>query len=294
MVKHSSPIIFYVKVLKVTILIITTSINSFSQKYHRTDLTAENLFSENIEGPCFRNGILYVVNYQTDGTIGSVKPDGSAELFVTLPTGSIANAIQFDPYGNMLLADFKGHNILKVDMISKAISVLAHNDLFNQPNDICISKKGRLFASDPNWKEGTGKLWRIEPTGQTVLLKENMGTTNGITLSPNEKTLYVNESMQRKIWAFDVDSNGVISRQRLFAQFNDFGLDGMKCDLTGNLYVTRYGKGTVAIFSPKGKLIRELKLKGKKPSNLNFDSGKKPKCYVTLQDRKCVEVLAID
>jgi sugar lactone lactonase YvrE len=194
----------------------------------------------------------------------------------------------------MLLADFKGHNILKVDMISKAISVLAHNDLFNQPNDICISKKGRLFASDPNWKEGTGKLWRIEPTGQTVLLKENMGTTNGITLSPNEKTLYVNESVQRKIWAFDVDSNGVISRQRLFAQFNDFGLDGMKCDLTGNLYVTRYGKGTVAIFSPKGKLIRELKLKGKKPSNLNFDSGKNPKCYVTLQDRKCVEVLAID
>jgi sugar lactone lactonase YvrE len=68
----------------------------------------------------------------------------------------------------------------------------------------------------------------------------------------------------------------------------------MKCDLTGNLYVTRYGKGTVAIFSPKGKLIRELKLKGKKPSNLNFDSGKNPKCYVTLQDRKCVEVLAID
>lgn len=276
------------------IFLLVVSSNVFSQVRHSSDFTAENLFSENIEGPCLRNGILYVVNYQTDGTIGSVKPDGSAELFVTLPTGSIANAIQFDLNGNMLLADFKGHNILKVDMISKAISVLAHNDLFNQPNDICISKKGRLFASDPNWKEGTGKLWRIEPTGQTVLLKENMGTTNGIALSPNEKTLYVNESVQRKIWAFDVDSNGVISRQRLFAQFNDFGLDGMKCDLTGNLYVTRYGKGTVAIFSPKGKLIRELKLKGKKPSNLNFDSGKKPKCYVTLQDRKCVEVLAID
>jgi sugar lactone lactonase YvrE len=276
------------------IFLLVVSANVFSQVRHSSDFTAENLFSENIEGPCFRNGILYVVNYQTDGTIGSVKPDGSAELFVTLPAGSIANAIQFDPNGNMLLADFKGHNILKVDMISKVISVFAHNDLFNQPNDICISKKGRLFASDPNWKEGTGKLWRIEPTGQTVLLKENIGTTNGITLSPNEKTLYVNESVQRKIWAFDVDSNGAISHQRLFAQFDDFGLDGMKCDLTGNLYVTRYGKGTVAIFSPKGKLIRELILKGKKPSNLNFDSGKKTKCYVTLQDRKCVEVLAID
>ena len=276
------------------IFLLIVSANVFSQVSHSSDFTAENLFSENIEGPCFRNGILYVVNYQTDGTIGAVKHDGSTELFITLPAGSIANAIQFDPNGNMLLADFKGHNILKVDMISKAISVLAHNDLFNQPNDICLNKKGILFASDPNWKEGTGKLWRIEPKGQTVLLKENMGTTNGITLSANEKVLYVNESVQRKIWAFDVDSSGAINNQRLFTQFDDFGLDGMKCDPKGNLYVTRYGKGTIAIFSPKGKLIREFGLKGKKPSNLNFDSGKKPKCYVTLQDRKCVEVLAID
>lgn len=276
------------------IFLLILSANVFSQVSHSSDFTAENLFSENIEGPCFRNGILYVVNYQTDGTIGAVKADGSAELFVTLPTGSIANAIQFDLNGNMLLADFKGHNILKVDMTSKAISVFAHDNRFNQPNDICINKKGQLFASDPNWKEGTGKLWRIEPTGQTVLLKENMGTTNGITLSPNEKTLYVNESVQRKIWAFDVDSNGAISNQRLFAEFDDFGLDGMKCDLKGNLYVTRYGKGTVAIFSPKGMLTKEFILKGKKPSNLNFSFGKKPKCFVTLQDRKCIEVLAID
>lgn len=276
------------------IFLLILSANVFSQVSHSSDFTAENLFSENIEGPCFRNGILYVVNYQTDGTIGAVKADGSAELFVTLPTGSIANAIQFDLNGNMLLADFKGHNILKVDMTSKAISVFAHDNRFNQPNDICINKKGQLFASDPNWKEGTGKLWRIEPTGETVLLKENMGTTNGITLSPNEKTLYVNESVQRKIWAFDVDSNGAISNQRLFAEFDDFGLDGMKCDLKGNLYVTRYGKGTVAIFSPKGMLTKEFILKGKKPSNLNFSFGKKPKCFVTLQDRKCIEVLAID
>lgn len=266
----------------------------FSQTYQPHDFTAENLFSENIEGPCFRDGILYVVNYQTDGTIGAVKPDGSVELFVTLPAGSIANAIQFDLHGNMLLADFKGHNILKVDMISKAVSVLAHNNLFHQPNDICINKNGQLFASDPNWKESTGKLWRIEPNGQTVLLKENMGTTNGITLSLNEKILYVNESVQRKIWAFDVGNGGAISHQQLVAQFDDFGLDGMKCDDQGNLYVTRYGKGTVVILSPEGKMIREIKLKGQKPSNLNFGGADGKTCFVTLQDHKCVEAFLID
>lgn len=266
------------------------TLHSFAQNYQASDFTAENLFSENIEGPNFHNGILYVVNYQKDGTIGAVKVDGTVELFVTLPEGSIANAIQFDANGNMLLADFKGHNILKVDMKSKAISVFVHNDLFNQPNDICINKKGQIFASDPNWKEGTGKLWRIEADGRTVLLKENMGTTNGIALSPDEKILYVNESAQRKIWVFNVDPIGNIGNQKLFASFKDFGLDGMKCDSKGNLYVTRYGKGTIEIFSLQGELLHEIKMKGLKPSNLNFGGKDGKTCFVTLQDRKCVEV----
>lgn len=269
-------------------LIVSTS--TFAQTYQASDFTKENLFSENIEGPCFKNGILYVVNYKTNGTIGAVKQDGTTELFVTLPEGSIANAIQFDKKEHMLLADFKGHNILKVDMKSKTVSVFVHNESFNQPNDICINKKGQLFASDPNWKEGTGKLWRIEVDGRSVLLKENMGTTNGIALSPNEKVLFVNESAQRKIWMFDVNAKGEVSNQTLFASFDDFGLDGMKCDLEGNLYVTRHGKGTVVIFSPKGEILHEVKMKGLKPSNLNFGGPNGKTCYVTMQDRKCVEI----
>ncbi len=257
--------------------------------YQANDFTVENLFSENIEGPNFHQGILYVVNYKTNGTIGAVKPNGTVELFLTLPSGSIANAIQFDKSGNMMLADFVGHNILKVEMTSKAVSVFIHNDLFNQPNDICISDNGQLFASDPNWKDGTGKIWRIDPNGNIVLLKQNMGTTNGITLNPDNKILYVNESAQRKIWSFELDVLGNISNQMLFASFEDFGLDGMKCDSKGNLYVTRYGKGTIEIFSPQGKFLHAVKMKGLKPSNLNFGGKDGKTCYVTLQDRKCVE-----
>ncbi len=123
-----------------------------------------------------------------------------------------------------------------------------------------------------------------------MLLKENMGTTNGIALSPSEKILYVNESAQRKIWMFDLDTKGEVSNQTLFASFDDFGLDGMKCDLEGNLYVTRHGKGTVVIFSPKGEILHEVKMKGLKPSNLNFGGPNGKTCYVTMQDRKCVEI----
>lgn len=268
----------------------TVTAQDFERLFVAEDFTAENIFSGNIEGPAFdKDGNLYVVNYQKDGTIGLVKPDGSAELFLNLPEGSTANAIQFDSKGSMYLADFTGHNVLKVDMKTKKVSVFVHNDSFNQPNDLCINRKDQLFASDPNWKDSTGKLWRIDKNGKASLLTDQMGTTNGIELSPDEKILYVNESVQRKIWAFDVDGKGNISNKRLFAEFPDFGFDGMKCDKEGNLYVTRHGKGTVAVLDPKGNVMREIQLKGKRCSNLVFGGLNGKLVFVTLQDRKGLE-----
>jgi sugar lactone lactonase YvrE len=195
----------------------------------------------------------------------------------------------FNDEGDMLLADFKGQNILKVNSRTHAVSIFLHNGGFSQPNDITINSKGQLFASDPNWKEGTGRIWRIDPDKKATKLAEGMGTTNGIELSPAEKTLYVNESVQRKVWAFDVDDKSNISNKRLFYEFPDFGMDGMKCDAEGNLYVTRYDKGTIAILSPAGELIREVQMKGKKTSNITFGGPDGKTCFVTLQDRKCVE-----
>ena len=255
-----------------------------------TDHTAEKLFTSGIEGPAFdRDGNLYVVNYQNEGTIGLVKPDGTAELFLTLPAGSIANGIKFDSRGDMYLADYTGHNVLKVDMATRAVTTYVHDDRFNQPNDIIVNRNDQFFASDPDWKGGTGKLWRIDAGGKAVLLADGMGTTNGIALSEDERILYVNESVQRKIWAFDVDGSGNISGKRLFAEFPDFGFDGMACDSRGNLYVTRHGKGTVAILSPDGKLLHEVPLKGKKCSNLVFGGKEGKTVYVTLQDRGGIE-----
>jgi gluconolactonase len=281
------------------LLLVALAMATHAQDYQRhfiaEDYTAENIFTNNIEGPCFdKDGNLYVVNYQKDGTIGIITPDKKVSLFLTLPQGSTANSIKFDSKGNMYLADFSAHNVLKVNMKNKKVSIYAHNDGFNQPNDLCINSKNQLFASDPNWKEGTGKIWRIDKGGKAVLLDDKMGTTNGIELSPDERILYVNESVQKKIWAFDVDFDGNISNKRLFAEFPDFGFDGMKCDKEGNLYVTRYGKGTIAILSPKGELLREVQLKGKNCSNLVFGGINGKLVFVTLQDRKGMEMFRND
>lgn len=270
------------------------------QEYGRSlfrayDLTAENLFSRNIEGPAVdRNGQLFVVNYQQDGTIAKVYPDGKVDLFVTLPDKSIGNSIQFKNDGNMLVADFAGHNILEVNVETREVSVYCHDERFNQPNDICINRKGVVFASDPDWKKQTGQIWKIDTDRKAYLLAAGMGTTNGICLSPDEKTLYVNESIQRNIWAFDVTEKGDLRNKRLFASFPDYGFDGMKCDTKGNLYVCRYGKGTVVIINPGGKQLQEVQLKGKDVSNITFGGKDYRTCFVTLQDRKCMEKFRTD
>lgn len=121
-----------------------------------------------------------------------------------------------------------------------------------------------------------------------------MGTTNGVEVSPDEKTLYVNESVQRNVWAYDLSPEGEISNKRLLIQFPDHGMDGMRCDEQGNLYITRYGKGTIAIVSPSGDLIREVELKGKKTSNIAFGGPDGRTAYVTLQDRGCLESFQVE
>lgn len=259
------------------------------------DQTAEDLFTVNCEGPAVdKEGRLFVVNFQKDGTIGLVQPDGKVDLFVTLPGKSVGNSIRFNAAGDMLVADFAEHNVLEVNPQTKDVSVYCHDDRFNQPNDICISKKGIVFASDPNWQKQTGQIWKIGTDRKAVLLKGDMGTTNGICLSPDEKTLYVNESIQRRVWAFTIDENGDIKGQREFTTFPDYGLDGMKCDSKGNLYVCRYGKGTVAIFNPDGRQLQEVELKGKKVSNITFGGKDNKTCFCTLQDRKCIEKFRTD
>jgi sugar lactone lactonase YvrE len=194
----------------------------------------------------------------------------------------------------MCIADYTNHNILKVNMATKQLTVFAHDSTMSQPNDIAIDSKDRLYASDPNWKAGTGAIWRINTDGKITLLEGNMGTTNGIEVGPGDSRLYVNESVQRKVWVYDLSPEGEISNKRLLIEFPDFGMDGMRCDTKGNLYITRHGKGTIAKVSPGGKLLQEITLIGKKPSNIAFGGKDGRTAYTTLQDQGNIETFRID
>lgn len=254
------------------------------------DWVKDGTFTQGIEGPAVDSqGNLFAVNFAQQGSIGIVDANGNTTLFSRLNNGSIGNGIRFDQHGNMYIADYVNHNILTIAKGQRHASVFAHNANMNQPNDIAISRDGVLYASDPNWAKGTGQLWRIDTDGQTHLLAKDMGTTNGVELSPDNSTLYVNESVQRKIWQFDLDANGNISNKRLLIAFDEFGLDGMRSDKQGNLYVARYGKGVVAIVSPSGDLLGEVTLTGQYPTNVAFGGKQGRDVFVTMQKRGAIE-----
>lgn len=263
--------------------------------YKSTALTPDSSFTGGAEGPAVdKAGNLYAVNYAKEGTIGMITPTGEKSIFLELPNGSVGNGIRFNSKGEMLIADYTNHNVLKVDMTSKQISVYAHDATMSQPNDIAIDNKDRLYASDPNWKANTGRIWRVDLDGKITLLEDSMGTTNGIEVSPDNRTLYVNESVQRNVWAYDLSDSGTISNKRLLIQFPDFGMDGMRCDADGNLYITRYGKGVVAKVSSKGELLKEINLLGKNCSNIAFGGVDGKTAYVTLQDKKNIETFRVE
>ncbi|MBT3543682.1 MAG: SMP-30/gluconolactonase/LRE family protein [Flavobacteriaceae bacterium] len=283
------------KFLIALILISTFSCTDSEVLYQPIDFLFVGKYTQGLEGPAVDvKGNIYFVNPTHSGSIGIIDGEGKFDLFIEyLPKGSTANGIRFGDDQEMFLADYTGHNVLRVDLKTKEVTVFAHDSLLNQPNDLAICCNNRMYASDPNWKNSTGNIWKVE-NGVFELLEGNMGTTNGIEVSPDEKTLYVNESVQRKVWAFDIDNLGNISNKKLFHQFEDFGMDGMRCDQNGNLYITRHGKGTIVKLSPNGALLKEIKLKGKKPSNIAFGGKDGRTAYITLQDRGFLESFRVE
>lgn len=258
-------------------------------------LTPPGSFTSGVEGPAVdAEGILYAVNYERDHTIGAVTPGGEASVFVELPEGSTGNGIRFNSEGTMLVADYTGHNVLQVDMESREVGVYAHDSTMHQPNDLAIGPDDRLYLSDPNWADSTGQLWRVDPDGTMTRLEADMGTTNGIEVAPGGHTLYVGESVQRQVWAYDLSDDGQISNKRLFIDFPNFGMDGMRADTSGNVYITRYGKGTIAKVSPEGEVLREIELIGTDPSNIAFGGPDGRTAYVTMADRENIETFRVD
>ncbi len=109
-------------------------------------LTATNSFTSGIEGPaCDRDGNVYAVNFERQQTIGRVAPSGQASVFMVLPNRSIGNGIRFDRDGIMYVADYVAHNVLRVESVTRQISVLAHHEGMTDARRLANKRLVRRF-----------------------------------------------------------------------------------------------------------------------------------------------------
>jgi signal peptidase len=282
-------------------VLIASAATAQEAPFQSRQITPSGEYTFGIEGPAVDGrGNLYVVNFGKPGTIGRLAAGASqSELFAVLPEGSVGNAIRFDREGRMFVADYKRHNIFLVSPDGKDVKTYFHSDDFNQPNDLTIATDGTIYASDPHWKHRDGQIWRIAKVpdgtvvGEKMTATRKMSTTNGIDLSPDGKTLYVGESDTREIWSYRIDGTSLLA-PRLVTQFADFDIDGLRTDTSGNLYVARILKGTIAVLTPAGKLKREIALKAKEPTNLAFGGVDGKTVFVTQRQGGFVESFRAD
>ncbi|MGY3131199.1 sugar lactone lactonase YvrE [Bradyrhizobium sp. USDA 4501] len=254
-----------------------------------------------IEGPAADlEGNLFVVNIGKPGTIGKLA-DGAtrSEKFIDLPEGSVGNAIRINRDGSMFIADYKKHNIFMLRTGSREPEVWFHSDQMSQPNDITLASDGTIYASDPNWKGRSGRIWRVARAadgsvgGEVMAAPRAMGTTNGIDLSPDGKRLYVSESNSGQIWSYAVSEAG-LTDAKLIRTFEPDTVDGLRTDVTGRLFVARILRGAIAILRPDGAVEREVTLGAKEPTNLAFGGSDGKTVFVSQRQGGFVETFRTD
>ncbi|KAG4073213.1 hypothetical protein HA402_005748 [Bradysia odoriphaga] len=252
-------------------------------------------FGPFIEGASVnRAGHMFATNYGNANTLNQLGQffPGQQFVFADPQANTYYNGIRFFNDREAFATDMVNHRVVRLTLETIAntttvtgSSTFCQNSNMLQPNDLAISRSGIIFLSGMNWSDNTvdtdGDIWSCTPQG-TALLLDRLGRTNGIELSADERHLYVSESYNRdgtpyiqRIWVYDVN-NQFISNKQLFADFANIDnsvsvdIDGMRTDMSNNLYVTRNGGRAVTIFNQSGTVIGTIGLNFARPTNLEF------------------------
>jgi gluconolactonase len=146
----------------------------------------------------------------------------------------------------------------------------------NSPNDVCVRSDGSIYFSDPWYGRmpvygierprqlGFQGVYRLPAGGgepQLLVDRNLFDQPNGLCFSPDERQLYVNDTVRALIRAFDVKADGSLGPDRIFASGIRSELepgvpDGMKCDSTGNVWVT--APGGIWVYSRSGALLGKI------------------------------------
>jgi gluconolactonase len=156
----------------------------------------------------------------------------------------------------------------------------------NAPNDIVVRKDGHIYFTDPAFgnQADTRELdfygvYHMSPKGDLQLIAKPTGRPNGIAFAPNGHILYVANSDEHNVRAYDVDRGGEVSHERVVITGVDGVPDGIRVDDKGNIYVTASG---VAVYDAPGKHVETIGMP-ETPANCAFGDTDLETLYITAR-----------
>jgi sugar lactone lactonase YvrE len=153
----------------------------------------------------------------------------------------------------------------------------------NRLNDGYIDAQGRLwFGSMDNAEEApSGSLYRYDTRGlQSV--DSGICITNGPCASPDGKTFYHTDTLERVIYAYDLAPDGGLSNKREFVRIAGSGYpDGSVVDAEGHLWVGLFGGGRAERYAPDGTLVAQVALPCSNVTKLAFGGADLRTAFVT-------------
>lgn len=238
------------------------------------------------EGPVWSRQGFLLFSDVPNNRIRQYVPGERSTVFREDSHGSNGNT--FDAQGRLYTCESRTRRVTRTDKKGN-IEVLAEKwegKRLNAPNDIVVRKDGHVYFTDPAFgnQADTRELdfygvYHITPKGQVNLALKAAGRPNGIALSFNGRTLYVANSDDRNVRAYDVDRNGEVSNEHVLISGIDGVPDGIKVDEKGNIYVTAKG---VAVYNSQGKHLTTIQI-SETPANCAFGDPDFQTLYVTAR-----------
>ena len=221
------------------------------------------------EGPHWHPDGFLVFSDIPANTVYRWMPDSAEADVYRRPSGN-SNGIAEDLDGRLLLAQHGWRRVSRLDSLGRETAIATHYEgrRLNSPNDLAVRSDGAVYFTDPPYgideseeELGFYGVYRIDPSGDStvVLADSSFIRPNGVAFSPDERVLYVADSQERLVRAFDVAEDGALSNGRLFVSVADSArgtADGMEVDVEGNLYTT--GAGGIWVVAPDGAVLDRI------------------------------------
>ncbi len=240
-----------------------------------------------IEGPVFKDGKVLFSDIPENTIFEWTEKDSVSEYYK--PSGN-SNGLALDGEGELLLAQHGKRSISKLTKDREEITLVDHykGKKLNSPNDLTLHSDGSIYFTDPPYginpeeeELGFYGIYKLNIDGEITLLDKSLIRPNGICLSLDEKKLYVADSKEKKIFAWDVDLNGLISNKKLLVHLDSDKsgtTDGMKMGKDGNIYTT--GPGGIWVIKENGEVVAQIDVPGQN-TNCNWGNDDQTILYVT-------------